>query len=249
VIDGPPAPDDRSTQPRRDGETQPGLLEAMQSVLYLLVLALFAITFTLQPIRIPSESMEPTLLVGDFLLLDKAITAPGGGPLFAPAGVHRGDLIVFHDPVDDPSVHLIKRVAGIPGDHLRLHQGHLIRNGVPVAEPYARFMRLSAGFAPDPFRDEFPSLYAMDPRVSPGWWIRLRALDQGGEITVPPGQYFVLGDNRDNSDDSRYWGFVPRANIVGEPLFTYFSIDQANAGPDGVNRPRIRWDRLFHVVH
>jgi signal peptidase I len=110
-------------------------------------------------------------------------------------------------------------------------------------------MRLSAGFAPDPFRDEFPSLYAMDPRVSPSWWIRLRALDQGGEVTVPPGQYFVLGDNRDNSDDSRYWGFVPRANIVGEPLFTYFSIDQANAGPDGVNRPRIRWDRLFHVVH
>ena len=220
-------------------------MPAVQSLLYLIIVSLFLFTFTVQPIRIPSGSMEPTLLVGDFLLLDRQAVSSDHLPLMPPTGIHRGDIIVFHDPVDDPSVHLVKRVIGVPGDHLHLHGNQVFVNGRPLQETYARY----SPSLPDGFRDNFPSLAAMDARVNSAWWIRLRTLLHDGEITVPEGNYFVLGDNRNNSDDSRYWGFVPRAYIAGKPVLVYFSwIDTVSAQPKA-NTPFARWDRLFHVVH
>ena len=220
------------------------------------MVSLFLITFTVQPIRIPSASMEPTLLVGDFLLLDKASVAPDPGPLLPPAAIRRDDVVVFHDPVDDPRVHLVKRVIGLPGDRLHLRDGRVILNGQPLEEAYAVHRRSSL----DLYRDEFPNLRTVDPGVNPAWWVQLRGLVHEGEITVPAGEYFVLGDNRNDSEDSRYWGFVPRAAIVGKPLLVYFSWREPGREPgreldlmptmSAASSPGsfARWERTFRVV-
>jgi signal peptidase I len=221
-----------------------GILPAVQSLLYVMVVALFLTTFTVQPIRIPSGSMEPTLLVGDFLLLDRQAVSGDDLLLMPPTGVRRGDVVVFHDPVDDPSVHLVKRVIGLPGDRIYLRDNHVFVNGRPLQEPYAIY-RASL---PDGYRDEFPNLSTMDARVDPAWWIRLRALVQNGELTVPAGDYFVLGDNRNESDDSRYWGFVPRDNMVGEPVMVYFSYRQPDGAGESGRKAFARWDRMFRAI-
>ena len=210
----------RAADPRSAPPVHPvGLLQAAQSLLTVLIVALFLMTFTVQPIRIPSASMEPTLLIGDFLLLDKQATGARTPWWMPPAGIARGDVVVFHDPVDDPSIHLIKRVVGVPGDRIRLLGGQLERNGDQIREDYA----VHRPTAPDAYRDEFPDLRVVDPRVNPNWWIRLQSLAKNGAITVPEGSYFVLGDNRNDSEDSRYWGFVPASAIVGQPVVIYFS--------------------------
>jgi signal peptidase I len=234
-----------TTRRRRFAQHHPpqpvGILPAAQSLLSVLVVALFLTTFTVQPIRIPSGSMEPTLLVGDFLLLDRQATSGDNLLLMPPTGVRRGDVVVFHDPVDDPSVHLVKRVIGLPGDHIYLRNNRVFVNGRALKEPYAVY-RASL---PDGYRDEFPNLATMDARVDPAWWIRLRGLVRDGEITVPASDYFVLGDNRNESDDSRYWGFVPRSYMVGEPVMVYFSYRQ----PGGADwKSFARWDRMFHPI-
>jgi len=202
----------------------PGVLQAVQSLFNLIVIAIFIITFCVQPFRIPSESMESTLLVGDFLLVNKQTGAPAtdGSPLLLPSGaIHRGDIIVFHDPVDS-SLHLIKRVIGLPGDRLRLRGGHVFINGHALNEPYAIYRP----GPPDNFRDNFPRLQSADPEIDSHWWIRMRSLIEDGELIIPTGNYFVMGDNRNDSEDSRYWGFVPGEAIVGKPLVIYFSLQQ-----------------------
>jgi signal peptidase I len=203
---------------------KPGIFTATQSLLYLIVIAIFVITFCVQPFRIPSESMESTLLVGDFLLVDKQSASPnadGSAGLLPAAGIHRGDIIVFHDPVD-ATLHLVKRVIGLPGDHLRLHSGRVFINGRELVEPYAVYRQSP----PDNFRDNFPRLQSADPEIDSHWWIRMRSLIDNGELIIPTGNYFVMGDNRNDSEDSRYWGFVPREAIVGKPLIIYFSLQQ-----------------------
>lgn len=241
-----------------------GLLPALQSLMSIIVIAIFIITFSVQPFRIPSESMESTLLVGDFLLVNKQNTAAdGSGGLLPAAAIHRGDIIVFHDPVN-ASLHLVKRVIGIPGDHLRLHDRHVYIDGKPLIEPYAVY-RPSP---PDNFRDNFPRLQSADPDINSVWWIKMRRLIDNGELVIPEGSYFVLGDNRNDSEDSRYWGFVPRNDIVGKPLLIYFSLAQrgaddsgtlsraqaANAAHHPANRfdtflDFARWSRTLQVVH
>jgi signal peptidase I len=233
------------------------LLQAFQSLVYLIVIALFIIAFTVQPFKIPSASMEPTLLVGDFLLVNKEVSSGPG--VFAPTSrIHRGDLIVFHYPVD-ASMHLVKRVIGLPGERLRLREGHVYINGQLLAEPYAVF-RPSA---PDSYRDDFPHLTSADPGVDSRWWIQMRSLVEGGELTIPAGSYFVLGDNRNDSEDSRYWGFVPRAAIVGKPFLIYFSLrDRGGASGElaaangdrrdaalGALADFARWNRALRIVH
>ena len=205
------------------------LLPAVQSIASVLVVALFILTFTVQPFRIPSGSMEPTLLVGDFLLVDKQMGPETPPRIFAPLGeIHRGDLIVFHYPVD-ASLHLVKRVVGLPGDRIRLHEGRVYIDGQPLVEPYAVFRPAP----PDDYRDEFPRMERADPGVDARWWIEMRSLISGGELTVPADSYFVLGDNRNDSGDSRYWGFVPRAAIVGKPFLIYFSLNDGDADTPG----------------
>ncbi len=239
-----------------------GVLHSLQSILYIVVVAIFIITFCAQPFRIPSGSMEPTLLVGDFLLVAKQNPLTDAGGLLPSATVHRGDIIVFHYPVA-PEMHLVKRVIGIPGDHLKLRNGRVYINGALLSENYAVY-RPSV---PDSFRDNFPRLQSANPDIDSRWWIRMRTLVDDGELIIPAGNYFVLGDNRNDSEDSRYWGFVPRADIVGKPLLIYFSVRLgssdtgdsltrvASASPVR-NRPSTldalagfaRWGRTFQIV-
>jgi signal peptidase I len=223
-----------------------GVLATFRSLLEFLVVALFALTFILQPFRIPSESMVPTLRVGDFLMVDKQAYEPEGhlSWLLPPAGIHRGDLVVFHYPVD-PSMHLVKRIVALPGDRIRLKHGRVWINEQPISEPYAFY----SPAALDDFRDNFPSLRSADPSLDPNWWMRLRRSIVAGELTVPKGQLFVLGDNRNDSEDSRYWGFVPERDVVGRPFVVYFSIAPVadDAAPPSLGA-RLRTALSFHVL-
>ncbi len=207
-----------------------GVLSLLQPLLELLVVFLFVTTFVFQTTRIPSPSMAPTLRVGDTLLVDKQSFAPRNprNPLaflLPPTTIQRGDLAVFYFPAD-PSRDLVKRVVALPGDRIFLHHGTLFLNGAPLTEPYATH----TAHGPDIFRDEFPSFRSTDPNLDPLWWATLRRTVRHGELTVPPGRVFVLGDNRDNSEDSRYWGFVPMRNMAGRPLLVYLALPPAAAG-------------------
>jgi len=238
----------------------PSVPEALATLLSLVVIALFLNTFVLQPYLIPSESMERTLLVGDFLLVNKQVYAPAGRLsrwLLPYRDVARGDIVVFHHPQPP---YLVKRVVGVPGDRLRIVNGLVTVNGQTLDEPYAAFEPAP----PNPFRDDFPAKVYTDPAVDPAWWEQMRSLTRDGELVVPEGAYFVLGDNRNHSRDSRFWGFVPRADIVARPLFIYFSVarpsttDVQQAADDRLGNDRqisakvtgfARWKRIFHVVH
>jgi signal peptidase I len=236
------------------------LPEVCASLLRTIVVALFLLTFVLQPFLIPSESMEHTLLVGDFLLFNKQVYAPFSGlsrSLLPYREVARGDIIVFHHP--NPSF-LVKRVVGIPGDRLRIDGGKVTVNGQPLQEPYVSFEPAE----PNAFRDHFPATIYTDPEVDPDWWRQMQGLVQNGELVVPKDHYFVLGDNRNHSKDSRFWGFVARQEIVARPLMIYFSVARPsstdsqqvlNEKPEHSNQISARliefarWKRIFHVVH
>jgi signal peptidase I len=238
----------------------PALPEVLASLLRTLVVALFVLTFVVQPFLIPSGSMERTLMVGDFLLFNKQVYAPSdrlGRWLMPYRQVERGAIIVFHHP--RPPL-LVKRVVGTPGDRLRIVDGRVIVNGIVLKEPYAVF-------APTPsnsFQNNFPPTVYTDPQVDPAWWREMQRLTSHGALLIPKGEYFVLGDNRNRSDDSRFWGFVPRQAIVAKPLFIYFSLRRpSSAAPRQAADDRLghvkelsarftgfaRWSRIFHVVH
>lgn len=241
----------------------PTVPEAFASLLRTITVALFLLTFVLQPFLIPSESMEHTLLVGDFLLVNKQIFAPAGKPgsltrlLLPYRDVERGDIVVFHHP--NPPL-LIKRVVGVPGDRIRMQDGRVEVNGVPQDEPYAAYEPAAA----NPFRDNFPARVYTDPNINPDWWRQMQKLTHNGELVVPAGMYFMLGDNRNHSEDSRFWGLVPRQAIIARPLVIYFSLTRPSStdvqqasddrlGHDGELSTRLagfaRWKRIFRVVH
>ncbi len=215
----------------------PTLLEAARSLLTMVVVALFLLTFVLQPFRIPSESMERTLLVGDFLLVNKMIYAPHAllARLLPYRDIARGDIIVFRFPLD-PSDYVVKRVIGLPGDRIHLDNGVVYRNGRPLDEPYAVYEQAYR----DNFRDQFPAGLYTDPGVDTHWWLEMRTNLDHGDLIVPPANYFVLGDNRNHSRDSRYWGFVPRSTVIGRPFVIYFSLREASA----TDTPTLPTDRL-----
>lgn len=219
-----------------------GLSDSLQSLLGTVVIAVFVITFIVQAFQIPSPSMEKTLLIGDYLLVNKLVYGGGGvGDYFLPyRRVQRGDIVVFHYPVN-PSQHFVKRVIAVPGDRLRLINKQVFVNGVPQKEPFAHFSRP----ANDLFRDSFPRL-DVSPGETPEWWVQLRKLVEDGQLIVPEGNYFVMGDNRDDSYDSRYWGFVPRANIIGRPLVIYWSVQGSDSEMTVPTSPR---ERLYHFAY
>jgi|SRR5579875_290331 len=239
--------------------------EYIQSLLITIVLALFATTFIVQAFKIPSVSMVPALLVGDHLLVNKFIFAGTGKwyDRFLPyRPIRRGDIIIFKYPYGDHPYY-VKRVIGLPGDRVRIIDEHVFVNGAELQEPYAIHDPARA----DPYMADFPpkSLYLVAGEITPKWASELRRDVRNGQLVVPPNRYFVLGDNRDDSSDSRYWGFVPRDAIVGSPLFIYWSVRPPRHAPPPpaslaeafkdlgraiLSIPtRTRWERTFHEVH
>jgi signal peptidase I len=225
------------------------LISSMQSLLGTVVIAIFVITFIVQAFQIPSESMENTLLVGDYLLVDKLCYGGTGlGDHLMPyQKISRGDVIVFHYPVD-PQQHFVKRVIGVPGDRLRLVNKTVFINGKALNEPYVRFMEPPNNL----FRDNFPRTDVPAFGLDGKWWLEMRKLVEDGQLIVPQGHYFVMGDNRDDSQDSRYWGFVPRENIVGRPLLIYWSFKKNEFGFFYTLAhlfQNTRWNRTLRLVH
>jgi signal peptidase I len=216
-------PPEEQQQPGRDTNK----LYSLQSLICTIVIAIFVITFVVQAFQIPSESMEKTLLVGDYLLVDKARFAesPAWKWLMPYRPIQRQDIVVFRYPVN-PHQHFVKRVVGVPGDHVRLVNKHVYVNGVRQNDGYATFNWAWN----DRFRDNFPDGGLYGDKISANWFLQVRRLLDDGELIVPEGSYFVLGDNRDDSYDSRYWGFVPQENVVGRPLMIYWSMDRNDDG-------------------
>ncbi len=236
------------------------MISSMQSLMGTVVIAIFVITFIVQAFQIPSESMENTLLVGDYLLVNKLVYGGRGmGDYLMPyEKISRGDIIVFHYPVD-PAQHFVKRVIGVPGDHLRMVNKKVLINGKPLDEPYARFLEPPNNM----FRDNFPRTDIPAFGLEGKWWLEMRKLVEDGQLIIPEGHYFVLGDNRDDSQDSRYWGFVPRENIIGKPLVIYWSVRDWDKNPSASVEGRLyhlayaithifqitRWNRTLRLVH
>jgi signal peptidase I len=197
--------------------------EALASICSVLVVGLYILTFLGQNFVIPSGSMEKTLLVGDHLVVDRITLAPPAKwmPLVHYREPRRGDIVVFLKP-GEPDLFLVKRLIGVPGDHIHLHDGIVSINGVAQDQPHAE------ATTPEnhtDFLDEFPSVppYATPGGATETWAVGFPNHIENGDLVVPPGKFFMMGDHRHNSLDSRYWGFVPRENIVGRPLFNYWS--------------------------
>jgi len=238
--------------------------EYAESLLVTVLLALFGTTFIVQAFKIPSQSMEPTLLVGDHLLVNKFLFEGRGAwyeKLLPYRAIRRGDIIVFKFPYDDHP-HYVKRVIGLPGDRIRIVNRKVFINGERFLEPYVVHDPVGG----DMFGDNFPppNRYFIESGVRPEWAARLMDYVDHRDIVVPPHRYFVMGDNRDRSWDSRYWGFVDREAIMGRPMLIYWSVDAtsddyANRGLAGTLRgvwdtllhlsSRTRWKRMMHEVH
>lgn len=209
------------------------MLKSLFEWVFNVVVLIFATSTVAQPFIIPTGSMESTLMTGDHIIVDKLAYAPPGSltsHLLPYEDVHRGDIVVFRYPLNIRET-WVKRIVGVPGDRLRLENKQLFRNGVKLDEPYTR--HIFAGYIPQ--RDDF------------------------AELTVPPGKYFAMGDNRDNSDDSRFWGFLPRENIIGKPVVVYWSYDGTTEDLSAYSLhhaldlaehffTKTRWDRTLKLV-
>jgi signal peptidase I len=245
-----------------------GSRDTFESLIVTVILALFGTTFVVQAFKIPSGSMENTLLIGDHLLVNRIAYAwqfgPARhiGPYREPA---RGTVLVFKFPGSDaeaqePGEHLVKRIVGVPGDHIRIVHRQVFLNGRPISEPYVHHDY------PDEARpgDDFPPAAGEYLSEStPEWSQELPNHVQEGDLVVPAGNYFVMGDNREHSWDSRFWGFVPRALVSGQPLLIYWSFETPEQEytetslSDRLGQTgdlllhffsKTRWRRTFHIV-
>ncbi len=246
-------------------------LESVASICTVLAIGLFLMTFIFQNYVIPSGSMENTLLIGDHVFVDRMTFAPPTKWAFFMhyREIRRGDVIVFlkpnPQPPDPPDIVLVKRAIAIPGDHLHLSHGIVYLNGVAQNEPYARPVQNDddPADAYEPTRDDFPA-HGAPPNLEV-WSEDLPNHVVNGDLVVPPGKVFAMGDNRTHSLDGRYWGFVPRENILGRPLFNYWSFqttaDQMDQQQASVGArvgsffttalhvfDKTRWKRTLHLI-
>jgi signal peptidase I len=230
-----PAPADRKSVPR----------EYLESIVVAVILALFIRTWAFQAFKIPTGSMETNLLIGDHLLVNKMVYSPSAGgwesALLGKRRPARGHVVVFKYP-EEPAKDFIKRVIGLPGESVEIRDKTVFIDGAPIAEPYVRFME------PPLHRDDPEYMFRVDaPR------------DNWGPRTVPQGQLLVLGDNRDNSRDGRFWGFLPEDQVKGRALLVYWSYEAAReeyhrtGWGDWLKDTlaafgKTRWRRFFHVI-
>ena len=222
--------------------------EYLESIVIAVILALFIRTFVVQAFKIPTGSMENNLLIGDHLLVNKFVLGPTMWPIeraLLPIGtIRRRDVLVFKYP-EEPDRDFIKRVIGLPGESLEVREKKVYINGSPLDEPYAHYLTPAAD------ESQYHEVTSFDVR------------ERYGPVTVPPNQYFMMGDNRDNSQDSRYWGFLPRENIKGRALLIYWSYEAgrqdyqeegAGAALKGLVSvfthffTRTRWDRMLRQI-
>jgi signal peptidase I len=236
-------------------------MEFIASMAVVLVVGLFIITFNLQAFEIPSSSMEDTLLIGDHVFVDRVTPAPKTNwfPIIPYRSLQRGDIVVFLSPAE-PGLFVVKRVIGVPGDHIHLKDAVVYRNGAALAEPYVIHSKGDY----NPYRDNFPSVTPMDSAgATQEWRLTIGSHIENGDLVVPPDSYFGMGDNRDVSYDSRYWGFIPKENVVGRPMFIYWSFEtpaDQYKKTDFSDRvgfiwtvvshffTETRWKRMFHLV-
>jgi len=245
------------------------LLESISSMCTVLAVGLFLMGFVFQNFVIPSGSMEKTLLIGDHVMVDRVTLAPrtSWAPFLHYRNPQRGDVIVFFKPnPESPNLILVKRCIGVPGDHIHLIHGIVYLNGVAQNEPYAHPVQDDSDpfDAYDPARDDFPA-NGVPTGSTEVWSQELSTHIQGQDIVVPPGKYFAMGDNRTHSLDGRFWGFVPRQNIIGRPLFNYWSYRSTADQTDAQNvsfgarvgsffstaahfLTRTRWSRTLHLI-
>ena len=221
--------------------------EYFESIVIAVILALFVRTWVVQAFKIPTGSMENNLLIGDHLLVNKFVFGPTplavGRAVLPVRPIRRGDIVVFKYP-GEPDRDFIKRVIGLPGETIELKNKKVHVNGQPIDEPYVHFLT--------PPSNDFQEVTAYDLR------------ERFGPVTVPADQYFVMGDNRDNSQDSRYWGFLPRHYVKGRALAIYWSYESGGEeyteGGLGATIQRAfsvvahfftrtRWERIFHQIH
>ena len=216
--------------------------EFIQSLAVVLVTGLFIITFILQAFEIPSSSMENTLLIGDHVFVNRTVYAPKTGwvgPVIPYRDIKRGEIIVFLSPAE-AGLFVVKRIIGAPGDRVHLKDGIVYVNGQAQNEPYVIRSRGDRM----PYRDDFPSVPPnMATSITPEWRLQLSSYVQDGDLVVPEGHYFAMGDNRDISYDSRYWGFIPHENIIGRPMFIYWSFET----PAGQYQKTSMGDRLAFI--
>jgi signal peptidase I len=219
--------------------------EYLESIVVAVILALFIRTFAVQAFKIPTGSMQPNLLIGDHLLVNKLVYSPSAGPLermlLGKRPVERGHIVVFKYP-EDATRDFIKRVIGLPGETVEIRDKTVLINGTPLTEPYAHFLD-------QPLRSDDPEYGLRGGAIRDTW----------GPQVVPPGQLLVLGDNRDNSRDSRYWGFLPLDQVKGRALLVYWSYEASgeeyrrtglfNWVKDTLSAfGRTRWRRFLHMI-
>jgi signal peptidase I len=227
-------------KPEKQKETT---VEFLSSLAGVLVTGLFIITFILQAFEIPSSSMENTLLIGDHVFVNREqFSPPTHWAKFVPyRDIHRGDIVVFLSPAE-PGLYVVKRIVGIPGDRIHLRDAVVYRNGEKLDEPYV----IHSQPEPIAYRDNFPAVPPSEiNNVTVDWQLTMKQYIQGDDLVVPPGHYFGMGDNRDVSYDSRYWGFIPQENVIGRPMFIYWSFET----PADEYKETAVSDRIESVAH
>jgi signal peptidase I len=240
-----PAPGPAAPPPTREFQKSTAR-EYFESIVIAVILALFIRTFVVQAFKIPTGSMEENLLIGDHLLVNKFVFGPSSAEraVLPIKDAVRGDVVVFKYP-EEPERDFIKRVIGLPGETVEVKEKKVYINGTALDEPYAHYLQ------PPSSTSHLDEVTSLDVR------------ERYGPVTVPPESYFVMGDNRDNSQDSRYWGFLPRSYIKGKALVIYWSYDgeEMQAEDQGAGATvkqffsifthfvtRTRWSRMLHQI-
>lgn len=251
----------KEIRPKASGGT---LAELCETLLITILLALFVTTFVVQPYKIPSDSMEPTLLVGDHVLVNKFVFEGKGAwyeKVLPYRSIRRGDIVIFKYAYEDHPDY-VKRVVGLPGDRLRIIQDRVIVNGEQLVEPYVAERGTDTGAR----EQNFPPLdpYSARTQLLPEWAETIPNYIDDDDLVVPAGHYFVMGDNRDDSEDSRYWGLVDQGAVTGEPMLIYWSVNATEddyedgsviGNIEGVFETllhlpsRTRWNRILRRVH